>query len=771
LVPLVICVALCVVVTRSAGAADGPRPQRVLLVHSFGSSAPPFTTHSTAFETTLTDEMGKHVDLDEVSLDMARYAQPDMEEPFAELLSKRLAKWEPDLVVPIGSPAGRFVAKLRDRLFPETPILYTGMDRRTLPEDALARNATFVGEDFDLKGLVEDILQLKPDTNHIVVILGATPLERYWTSAFREAFEPFNNRVKFTWVNDLSFEQMLDLVSKLPPHSFILLGLLIRDASGVTHNEDEALQHLHAVANAPINGLYQNQVGLGIVGGRLYQGELEGVESARIAVRILRGEPITNFPPRIIGTLGPRYDWRELRRWGISEGRLPPASAVDFREPTPWQRYRIWIVAALAIIVIQGAMIVSLIIQRRRRRRVQEALRESQQLMELATGAGELGLWSRDVGGAEVWMNGPMRSLFGFGANDSVAFEALLDRIHPDDRARMHADVRRAQDGRVLFEGELRLLLPDGAERWVIARGRTVAGPALASRRMGVVLDITERKRVESELRHNRDELAHVSRVTAMGELAASLAHELSQPLAAVLTNAQAAQKFLAADVADVAEVREILRDIVDDDKRATEIIRRIRALVRKETPQVEPLELASVIREIVRLVHGDAASRNVRVLVQIAPDLPDVRGVKVQVQQVVLNLLLNAFSAISDLRDAEREVVVQAGRNEDGTVCTSIRDSGRGLPADSIEKVFQPFFTTKPDGLGMGLPISRSIIESHGGRLWAQNNSDRGATFHFTLPVHEQHQTNTPAKSEDLAGAAGWPRGSPLRKTRIGPG
>src|SRR5688500_4694743 len=154
---------LSLLLTVTAGSALAAEAQRVLIVHSFGSTAPPFTTHSTAFETTLTREMGSHVDLDEVSLDMARYAQPDLELPFVELLRRRLEKWTPDLVVPIGSPAGRFVNKYRDRLFPRTPIIYTGMDRRTLPPGVL-KNATFVGEDFKLAGLVEDILELKPDT-------------------------------------------------------------------------------------------------------------------------------------------------------------------------------------------------------------------------------------------------------------------------------------------------------------------------------------------------------------------------------------------------------------------------------------------------------------------------------------------------------------------------------------------------------------------------------------------------------------------------------
>ena len=284
-----------------------------------------------------------------------------MEEAFTEFLGKRMSEWQPDLVVPIGSPAGKFVAKFRDKLFPHVPVIYSGMDRRTLPADAFAKNATFVGENFDLQGHVADMLQLDPETNQVVVILGATSLERYWTAAFQEAFEPFSGRVKFTWVNDLSFDQMLDLVAKLPPHSFVLLGLFMRDASGVTYNEDDALVRLHAVSQAPISGLYQHQMGLGIVGGRLYQGELEGVESARVAARILRGEQASSFAPMFIGTRPPTYDWRELMRWGISESRLPPGSVVMFRQATVWERYRWQMVWTVALIATQAVLISALL--------------------------------------------------------------------------------------------------------------------------------------------------------------------------------------------------------------------------------------------------------------------------------------------------------------------------------------------------------------------------------------------------------------------------
>jgi PAS domain S-box-containing protein len=736
-------------------AADPPRPARVLVVNSFGSRAPPFTTHSTAFETTLTRELGTQVDLDEVSLDMARFDQPDSEDAFADLLLKRLSKWQPDLVVSFGSPAGRFVAKYRDRLFARTPIVYDGMDRSRLPEGALNNNAAFVGSNFDLIGLMDDILQLKPDTDHVVVILGATPLERYWATAFDEAFKPHKPRVRFTYVNDLSFEQMLDLVAKLPPRSFILLGLLLRDAAGVTHNSSDALVRLNAVTAAPINGIYQQDLGLGIVGGRLYQGELEGSEGARVAIRILRGEPPSQIAPIVVGTAPPQYDWRELRRWKIPESRLPPGSTILFRQPTLWDRYQSWIIITLLVILLQSGMIIALIVQRRRRRRAQEALRHSQQIIELATGAGELGLWSRDVKTGQIWLNAPMRKLLGFALDEPVTYEQILSRIHPDDRPRMLSELSRAQTDELPFEGELRLVLPDGTERWVLSKGRLVTDPSLTPRRMGVVLDITARKRAEAELRRHRDELAHVSRVSAMGELTASLAHELSQPMLAIGANAEAAQSFLSQDAASLEELRRILTDILDDNRRASEIIRRIRGMLRKESPQFASLDLSEIIRNIARLLHGDALSRGVRISLDIEPNLPRARGIAGQVQQVLLNLLLNAFEAMRESQTTDRHVVVRAVVADDGMIKVSIRDQGPGLSPETLKNLFEPFFTTKQNGLGMGLSISRSIIEAHNGRLWAENNSGPGATFSFTIPQDRSEQIRpspSPAATDMVA-------------------
>jgi len=736
-----LCLGMLLLAVIAAGNAEaaGAEAKRVLIVHSFGSTAPPFTTHSTAFQTTLTNEMGERVDMDEVSLDMARYSQPDMEGPFVEFLLARLTKWRPDLVVPIGSPAGRFVAKYRHRLFPEAPILYTGMDRRTLPADAFAHKATFVGESFDIAGLVEDILQLAPDTNHIAVVLGASPLERYWTKAFQEAFQPFTNRVRFTWFNDLSFDEMLRQAATMPPKSFILLALLLRDASGVTHNQDEALQQLRAVANAPINGLYQNQLGLGLVGGRLYQAEAEGGESARVAVRVLRGEPISTFPPRIIGTeQHPRYDWRELQRWKISEDRLPPGSVVEFRQPTIWERYRWWIAAVLSIGLVQAGLIVQLGVSLAKRRRVERALRESEERLTLAAHSSGAGLWSLDLDTAQVWATARLRELFQLPPSGALTSEAVLATIHEDDRSRIREAFRNVETDDAELSLEFRITRADGSERWVATWGhRNDDRHDNVRRWSGASIDITERRRAEAETQTLRQELTHMSRVATMGELTAAIVHELSQPLSAIMANAQAGLRFIRSGDQGRASLGAVLEDIVADDVRAGQVIQNMRALFQKSVGERRLLALNTLINDVASMFMTDALLRKVSVTLELAPELPAVSGDRVQLQQVILNLVMNAIDAVAEDTGRPRRVVIRTRSLEGRSVLMEVADTGPGIAPGALTSIFEPFVTTKRSGMGMGLSVSRSIVSAHGGKIWAANGADGGATFSMELPAH----------------------------------
>jgi PAS domain S-box-containing protein len=309
--------------------------------------------------------------------------------------------------------------------------------------------------------------------------------------------------------------------------------------------------------------------------------------------------------------------------------------------------------------------------------------------------------------------------------------------LHRDDFERYFEVYGRRFNAREEFSIEFRLLRHDGKYCWLLARGvpRFAADGAFLGY-IGSAIDITQRKEAESVFRRQRAELAHMTRVSTMGELAASLAHELNQPLTAILSNAQAAQRLMATHPVDLEEVRAILADIVHDDSRAGEVIHRVRTLVRKQPREFAALDLASTISDVVALLHSDAILHDVRVALESAQNLPQIRGDRVEMEQVLLNLLLNAFDAMKDSPRCEREVVVRTEAMGSDAVRVGVRDRGTGLSDDVRDKIFEPFFTTKREGMGMGLSISRSIIEAHDGRLWAENNADRGATFYFTLPV-----------------------------------
>lgn len=362
-------------------------------------------------------------------------------------------------------------------------------------------------------------------------------------------------------------------------------------------------------------------------------------------------------------------------------------------------------------------------------------LRESERRMELAAQAAELAFWSWDVGRDDIWMTARGRALFEIPAPTRIDFEQVLSRVHADDRPAIRAAMQGTRRDGATFEQEFRLALPSGRLRFVAARGQVERGEAGAPARLrGVVLDVTERSRLEREAALQRSELAHLSRVATLGELSGSLAHEINQPLMGILSNAQAAQRFLAGDDVNLDEVREILADIVEDDKRAGEVIRRLRALLKKGEVQHGPLDIATVVDEVLRLTRNDLMNRDVTIATDLARDMPPILGDRIQLQQVLLNLVMNACDAME--RTQPREIAIRARRPDRAALEIAVSDRGCGIPPADLERIFDPFVTTKEHGTGLGLSVCRTIVAAHGGRLWAENDSECGATFRFTLPL-----------------------------------
>ncbi|HEV2732022.1 MAG TPA: PAS domain-containing protein [Terriglobales bacterium] len=375
------------------------------------------------------------------------------------------------------------------------------------------------------------------------------------------------------------------------------------------------------------------------------------------------------------------------------------------------------------------------------RKRAEEALRRSQGYLAEAQRLAHIGAWVWEVaGGNASYLADEWYRIYGFDPRDGLpTWDERLQRVHPDDRATWKSVIDRAVADKTDYEVDYRILVPRIGVKHIRAVGHPVCNPAgELVQFVGVSMDITERKQAEDErerLRQLQSELAHINRVTTMGELAASIAHEIKQPISAAHTNAKTCLRWLGRDQPDIAEAREAVSRITQDVTRASEIISRISILFKKGEPQQEWVDVNEVIREMINLLRSEAGRRAISIRTELAPDLPHVNADRVQLQQVFMNLMLNGIDAISE-RNAAGDLTIKSRRNADDQVLISVTDTGIGLPPERADKVFDAFFTTKRQGTGMGLSISRSIIESHGGRLWATANSDRGATFQFTLPV-----------------------------------
>jgi signal transduction histidine kinase len=588
--------------------------RHVLVLKTFDRGSVVFDRFTTDFRRELERRAAARVTFTEFAIAPAGIVEAPEEQIVSFLVGMFASRSSPDLVVTVGGPAATFVRRNRNRLFLQTPTMFAAVEQRFLAGQPLSDSETTVPVAIDYPLLVDDVLRLLPGTTHVFVVMGSNPLSRFWRAELERNFRQFDGRVTFSWSDGLTFEQMISRAEQLPPRSAILYMFFGTDVEGRWRSDEQALAALSQRANAPVFGVHEALLGMGIVGGRLLSIPELGETAGDVAARILAGESpeSTRVAPQRQGH--GLYDSRQLRRWNIPESRLPPGSEIRLRPPSVWQEYRREVLGVLGLVTLQSLLIVGLLYQR-------------------------------------------------------------------------HA-----------------------------------------------------RRKAEVESRRNLSLAADASRRLTMSALTGSIAHDLSQPLSSIELNAHAGQMLVTSNRATVDGLQAIFSDIREANVRASEIVDRHRSMLEKHQLETRPLDIHVVVRESMALVAHDTRARHVEARVDLPPMPCVVAGDRVLLQQVLVNLLINAMDAMADVPTDRRRLRV-ASEVGPATVRILVRDSGPGLPEPLDGEIFEPFRTTKAHGIGIGLTIARNIVDAHRGTLDARNNPDAGATFRMTLPRSDMTQ------------------------------
>jgi len=665
-------------------------------------------------------------------LDAARFPGAAHEEDLTRLLRGKYGSMRLDLLIALGPESLDFLTRHKDSVFPGVPVVFSGVLGPDVPR--LPALTTGVVTHFDAIETLELALRLQPGARRAVVVTGSAATDRAWERLARERFASFAGRLEFTYLAAQPVSAVTGALHELGPNSFVLLLSMLQDADGENFGGSEIAARLVEASDAPVYGVYESVIGSGAVGGYMDRFATIGAEAAALSKRILAGESPDSIPPLETTATSYVVDSRALERWSLDESRLPPGSVVEFREPSLWEQHSEKIAVAVGAFLLQTLAVLALL-ARNRKLRAERALRVSEEryrnIVESQTDL--ICRYRADT--TLTFVNDAYCRYFGRTRAELIGTK-FLDLIPEADRAGALAHLKSLIERPRVENHTHEVLRADGTigyQQWidhVIGDGGVEI--------QGIGRDVTQLRRAELEVDRQREQVTHLTRVAILGQLAGALAHELRQPLTAILSNAQAAQRLLMRESVDVAELNDILEDIVTDDVRTGEVIARLRSLLKKGEHVFRPLDVNTIVRDTLALARGKLVEHRVTLVSDLASPLPAARGDPVQLQQVLLNLLLNASEAMGENDPSERLLNVSSSRQGD-FVAVAVRDVGGGIAPQVADRLFEPFFTTKPQGLGLGLSICQSIIAVHGGQLTATNNGDRGATFVFTLPVHSR--------------------------------
>jgi signal transduction histidine kinase len=594
---------------QNAAWAEQPSPPPAVLILNQSNSYRPWPNQIiNEIRTTLDNRAGGSVPVYAEDLDLYRFNGPGYLDTTEKYLEQKYRGKPLGAIIPVGSAGLDYALRIRNSLWPNVPIVFAAVDRKTADLETVPA-VTGITIQLNLADMIRAASTLLPDTMHFVLVGDRLEKQLYY-SQFAEELAEYSRTFDFIDLMGLPLSVVKQRLATLPEQSAILYIGINSDQTTVYVSSD-LVPALAEVANRPIFVGVETYFGTGAVGGYILSPKQVGHEAGQLALRVLAGADPSTIPVTTSKSQRPLFDWRQLKRWDISESNLPPGSDVRFRPPSAWELYRWQILAAIGVVLLQSAVLGGLIIERQRRHSAEE------------------------------------------------------------------------------------------------------------------------------ESRRRIMQVIHLNRTATAGALSASVAHELNQPLGAILNYAETAELLLSEDSLDVPQLREIIADIRRDDQRASEVIKHLRGLLKKRGElELQTFNLNDAINAAIRILQPEAVKRGIALdTVQATTAFP-VHADQVQLQQVVLNLAFNAMDAVATATPDRRRLMIQAIAAGKDDVEVVVSDSGPGIPKQELERVFEALYTTKASGTGLGLSIARTIVETNGGRIWAENREAGGAVFRFTMPL-----------------------------------
>jgi PAS domain S-box-containing protein len=706
-------------------AAERPR---VIILFSNDRLLPANQEWEKGMRRALEDESGSpSVDLFGEFLDAVRFPESELGVGMERFLMERHHKKPPAAFVSVGPQALEFMIQRRDSLFPGVPLVFSGVTQPQAAGLPAWRNVAGRTMDWSIVPMLENLPRMRPGIRKILLVAGAADFDRKRHEEALAQVEPFKHRFAFESSLGENMDSLLNRVSSLGADTLVFYLCYFTTPEGHSMIPLKVAGDLANASSVPVICVYDTYIGSGVLGGPVMPFEDEGFamgEMVRKVVAAGNASDIGIVPPgkpRLI------FDGRVLNRFRWNRSLLPPGSEIRFDKPSLWESHRNLVLLGTGAMLLQSGLIIGLIVARGRQQLAEKERQQSE---------------SRFIG---VFRGSPVPISIIRQADSRIidvnpAWERTMQVSRDQAIGHSHLEIGFEFEGastKVFFgtgeslrDFEQRIKMPDGRRRLL-----SISTELLNLRDevcyVSMAQDITDRQEAE-EARH---QLAHASRLGILGELTASIAHEVNQPLGAILSNADAATILMESENPPLDEIREILLDIRRDDQRASDVIRQVRSLVARTESRRVALDPGALAAGVAALVRHDCKRRAIVITCRTAEGLPKVCGEKVQLEQVLLNLLLNAMDSVSGREPAKRTICISVDLTESGRVRISVADSGPGIAPDVLPRVFDNFFTTKENGMGLGLALSRSIAEAHHGQLIAENRPDGGAVFHFILP------------------------------------